>query len=136
VLDTARRVLRSCCALAFSLLLVGCGGAPSSGDLATRATETIELVFAGDYAAVRAEFDETLSASLSEEQLAESRAQFEDQFGTFQSMGEPEVLERGELTVVNVPLDMSEGEGEARVTYDAEGKITGLFLLRPGVPVP
>jgi hypothetical protein len=132
---TPRGVVRPHLVFALGLVLVACAG-QSPDELANRARETVERIFAGDYAAVRADFDETLSASLSEEQLAEARAQFEEEFGTFEGMGEPEVVERGELTVVNIPLDMSEGEGEARITYDAEGKIAGLFLLQPGVPVP
>ena len=129
-----RRGIPVALAMLIATSLAGCGG--GGGDLEERAKETVELIFAGDYAAVRADFDEALSATLSEEQLAATRAQFEEEFGTFESMGDPEVVERGELTVVNIPLQMSEGEGEARITYDSQGKIAGLFLLRAGVPVP
>lgn len=113
---------------------------PTSPDtgagLVDRAKEVVRDIFAGEYEAVRADFDETMLAEVSEDRIAQARANLEGELGTFESLGEPAVLERGELTVFNIPLLMSEGEGEARITYWDDGRIAGLYLLPRGVPVP
>ena len=77
-----------------------------------------------------------MEAKLSEEGLAEATSAYESTFGSFVSMGEPEIIKRGDLRVVNVPLEMSEDDGQARITFDAQDRIAGLYLLRTGVPVP
>ena len=104
--------------------------------LEAKAVVVVRDIFGGRYAEVRAEFDHTMLAALDEQQLVKARADYEDRFGTFEQMGPPEIVRRGDLTVINVPLRMSLGNGQARVTYDRDGKIAGLYLLRVGVPVP
>lgn len=90
----------------------------------------------GNTRPVRQYFDPTMEAKLSEDGLAEATSAYESTFGSFVSMGEPEIVNRAALRVVNVPLEMSEGEGQARITFDAQDRIAGLYLLRSGVPVP
>jgi hypothetical protein len=57
-------------------------------------------------------------------------------YGALKSQGTPEIFVRGSITVVNVPLTMENGPAQARVSFDPNGKIAGLFFLRTGVPVP
>jgi hypothetical protein len=108
----------------------------SSSDYARRAQTVVRDLMLGNYEAVRAQFNATMLASLSEQQLVVARTSFVATFGSFKSQGKPEVLERGNATVVNVPLTMEKGPAQARISFDADGKIAGLYLLRPGVPVP
>lgn len=103
---------------------------------AAKASRIVDEVVAGEFSKVRAEFDERMKAGLSEAKLREGWAQFQSIFGAYEGKGEPDVLERGDVTVVNVPLDMKLKPGEARITFDANGRIAGLFFLRTGVPVP
>jgi hypothetical protein len=121
--------------LLLASLAVACtgGGSPS---VESRAKEVVREIFSGQFAKVRADFDATMTARLSQQRLAKARTQFEGLFGTFASMGNPEIVKRGDLTVVNIPLHMAKGDGQARVTYDPQERIAGLFLLRSGVPVP
>ena len=104
--------------------------------LKNRAKVIVSNIFAGKYAPVRQYFDPTMEAELSEDGLAEATSAYESTFGSFVSMGEPEIVNRAALRVVNVPLEMSEGEGQARITFDARDRIAGLYLLKSGVPVP
>ena len=109
----------------------GLRGARAAAD----ASEVVRDIFAGRYRNVTEHIDETMKEGLSEESLAAARREYEDLFGTFVSMGAPELLERGSFTVINIPLHMSEREGQARITYDERNQIVGLYLLRLGVPV-
>ena len=121
--------------LCVSILGAACSGGGSDG-LETRAQGVVRDLFGGRYADVRAGFDGVMLAALSEQGLAEARLKFEDRFGRFISMGDPEAIDRGDLTVIDIPLHMAHGDGQARVTYEKDGKVAGLYLLRTGVPVP
>lgn len=127
--------------IGFVVITLGaaCGGADRPMDdsaLKERARVIVSNIFAGKYAPVRQYFDPTMEAKLSEDGLSDARSAYESTFGSFVSMGEPEIVGRPGFRVVNVPLEMSEGEGQARITFDAQDRIAGLFLLRTGVPVP
>jgi hypothetical protein len=85
---------------------------------------------------VTAGFDSTMRQHLSQEDMAANWAAYQAQFGDYQSHGEPEDLTRGEITVVNVPLEMAHAPGQFRIAFHADGQIAGVFLLRTGVPTP
>jgi Protein of unknown function (DUF3887) len=72
---------------------------------------------------------------LSAEQVAASWAAYQKQFGNYQSHGDPADVPRGALTVVDVPLTMERLPGLFRVTFDPDGHIAGLFLLKSGTPI-
>jgi uncharacterized protein DUF3887 len=80
-------------------------------------------------------FDDAMQQRLSADQVAASWAAYQQQFGNYQSHGEPADVPRGALTVVDVPLTMERGPGLFRVTFDPDGHIAGLFLLKSGTPV-
>ena len=126
--------------LAFLLIAFGSAcfddGSTDDSALKERARGIVTKIFAGDYASVRQSFDRTMEAKLSEAELAEATWAYESTFGSFVSMGEPEIVNRADLRVVNVPLEMSKDDGQARITFDAQDRIAGLYLLRTGVPVP
>jgi hypothetical protein len=127
--------------LAFGALVAGCGsedadGRVSDSALVSTSREVVNDVVAGRYAEVRALFDETMKAQLSEQKMDEAWKQFVTLFGEFQRQGSAEVVKSGGFDVVNIALLMTKREGQARVTFDADGKIAGLFFLRTDVPVP
>jgi len=80
-------------------------------------------------------FDDTMRQRLSADQVAASWAAYQKQFGNYQSHGDPADIPRGALTVVDVPLTMERGPGLFRTTFDPDGHIAGLFLLKSGTPV-
>lgn len=82
---------------------------------------------------VRREFDDTMSAQLDENKLAEGRRQVADMVGAYEGMGEPYVHPVGELTTVNLPLRFEAGDMVGQVTYRPDGRVAGLFIRLPGV---
>ena len=81
------------------------------------------------YDAVAADFNEVMTEKLPPDQLAPVWAQLIGTVGAYQQMGEPVVTQRGDLTVVDVPMTFEAAEMKVRVAYDRDGKIGGLFVL-------
>ena len=56
--------------------------------------------------------------------------------GAFEGFGEGEPFVRriGDHTVVDVPLRYEAGDMKARVAFDADEKVAGLFILAPETP--
>jgi hypothetical protein len=90
----------------------------------------------GDDSAVTARFDETTKEKLSAAALGQAWTSYQQLLGPYQSHGDPEDVARGELTVVNVPLQMQHEPGQFRLTVHPDGTVAGVFLLKEGVPVP
>jgi Protein of unknown function (DUF3887) len=80
---------------------------------------------------IAADFDETMRSQLPLEKLGEVRAQLADLVGRYENSGEPFARLIGKYTVVDVPLSFEAGEMNGRVSYDKDGKISGLFVLVP-----
>jgi hypothetical protein len=85
---------------------------------------------------VTAGFDPVMQQRLSAEQVAAAWSAYQQQFGNYQAHGDPADVERGEFTVVDVPLTMAHGPGLFRVAFHQDGHIAGLFVLKAGTPVP
>ncbi|MFD9408137.1 DUF3887 domain-containing protein [Streptomyces sp. NPDC059989] len=100
------------------------------------ATQTLDDIVNGNYAAATAHFDATMRKALPPDALAEAWKTYQDQFGRYQSHGDPKDVAVGEFTMVNVPLRMEKHPGEFRVTFHEDGTIAGLWFLAPGAPVP
>jgi hypothetical protein len=102
-----------------------------------QAQQILDSIVRGDFNSATAHFDRTMQQRLSPEALASAWAQYQHQFGAYQSHGDPQDVPRADLTVVNIPLKMATLPGEFRVTFhDNDGTVAGLFFLRTGVPVP
>lgn len=97
----------------------------------------IDAISRGDFDAATVEFDSALRKKLPASKLSANWATYQQQFGTYQSHGNPERVQRGDLTVVNVPLQMQTTPGQFRVSFrDKDGKVAGLWFLKAGEPVP
>ncbi|MGB2941178.1 MAG: DUF3887 domain-containing protein [Candidatus Dormiibacterota bacterium] len=103
--------------------------------LDTKAATVVTQLNSKDFAAIRAHFDPTMMATLSEAELATSWRTFQEDFGQFKSAEAPTHTNRGELIVEQVTVHMANRDGEVRVTYHPDQTIAGLFFLRPGVPL-
>ena len=88
---------------------------------------------AGQWETLRKSFDERMLVALSEELLAQTDASITDQVGELISNGEPSTKSSGEHLVVDIPLEFERGQLKFRVSLDASGKVSGLFLLNPEV---
>ena len=139
------RLIRSILVLALiSAVLAACPGGSSTSDdqvapgqLELRATDVVRQLVDQDFAAIRADFDETMLEDLSEEGLRQTLAELEAQWGQLEGKeGDPEVVPREEFTVINVPVQFERRSAQVRVAFRQDGRIAGLFILKPGVPVP
>ncbi len=139
--EQSRHQRRSTVAAAITALGIGValGAAPvaTAADAPDQvALTTIDDIAAGNYAAVTARFDPELQKRLSPKALQQVWDGYQRTFGAYQSHGGPEDTPRGDLTVVNVPLQMDRMPGQFRVKIHPDGTIAGVYFLREGVPVP
>jgi hypothetical protein len=111
----------------------GPAGAPSPED--RLGLETLDAIVQGDFPGAAARFDTTMQQQLPPEGLEAAWTTYQQQFGSYQSHGDPEDVAVGDLTVVNVPLQMEREPGQFRVTFHGDGSIAGLYFLKEGVPV-
>ncbi len=137
----SRHQRRSTVAAAIAALGIGValGAAPAAtaADAPDQvAMTTIDDIAAGNYAAVTARFDPELQKRLSPKALQQVWDGYQRTFGAYQSHGGPEDTLRGDLTVLNVPLQMDRMPGQFRVKIHPDGTIAGVYFLREGVPVP
>lgn len=142
-----RRVFALSGVLAISLISAECSGASSassnsvaSGPFAAQAEQVIIDLAAGNYQAVWAMFRPSLQAQLSVAALANAwqvfQEQFQEQFGSYKSHGTPELIPVGSLDVEQAPMHMARGTEEARITFQQNGMIAGLYFLKSGAPPP
>jgi hypothetical protein len=89
-----------------------------------------------EFTAVTATFDHRMKEALSAQRLCSAWGDYRKEFGAYGSHGDPEQLQRGDLTVVNIALRMEKQPGQFRVTFHPDGTVAGLYFLRSGVPVP
>jgi hypothetical protein len=109
-------------------------GAPMAAsiqpDTTARGVELLVNLVEGSYAAVRHDFDQTMTNAVPDDSaVAAIWAQVAALVGSYERMGEPFTHQLGDYTAVDVPLEFEAGELTARVAYDATGKVAGLRLL-------
>jgi hypothetical protein len=96
---------------------------------AERAIELLAECAAGRWKQVRRDFSDTMLAALDAAGIAAVWARVVGSVGRYERMGEPFVRQAGDLTVVDVPLHFEAGECLGQVSYDADWKVAGLYLL-------
>lgn len=89
----------------------------------------------GRYDAVAAAgFDATMAEQLPADKLAAAWAQIVGMVGEYQGLDEPFVRQQGDYTVVDVPMRFEASEMKGRVAFNAEGQVSGLYILNPDTP--
>ena len=109
---------------------------PAPGQDDNRALKMLDAIIQGDFAGARTHFDSVMQEKLSCQRLSSAWADYQQTLGSYQSHGDPQDVSRGDFTVVNISLQMSQLPGQFRVTFHDDGSVAGLFFLRAGVPVP
>lgn len=99
------------------------------------ALSTLDEIVRGDYPAAAAEFNPTLQKLLPVKALQESWDVYQRTFGAYQSHGEPAIIPRDNLSIVNVPLQMQQRPGQFRLAVAPDGTISSVKFLKEGVPV-
>jgi Protein of unknown function (DUF3887) len=104
-------------------------------DLAAKAAAITDLLGATNWPAVRADFDATMTAQLSEAKLAEMWNGLVAQLGTYKSRGAPVETPKDNIhKVFDTPMQFERGEMKGRLAFNADGTIAGLFILVPNAP--
>ena len=105
-------------------------------DAAERAVEIVTAVLDGRMDEARQSFNAEVLAAFTDEVRANGLATVTGLVGAFEGFGagEPFVRRIGDHTVVDIPLRYEAGDMKARVAFDADEKIAGLFILAPEAP--
>ena len=102
-------------------------------DAAHRARQIAEAVIDGRMDEARAHFNAQVLEALTDDVRGDALAAVAGLVGAFEGFGEGEPFVRriGDHTVVDMPLRYEGGEMKARVAFDADEKVAGLFILTP-----
>jgi hypothetical protein len=121
-------------ALPASQALAGaCGGGPIDTPDAMASHVVLDINYGIDtpdaLAYAEAQFDPALSAVMPQAALANSWRAYQEPRGAFQSIGEMSDEVRGELTVVQVPVQFANGAGVVQVSVHSDLTVAGLAFL-------
>src|SRR5271170_1198423 len=107
-------------------------GAPMSTEIAPGVTDRAVTIVAclaeGRWEEARQDFNAKMSEALDAGRMAEAWARMASLVGGYEGMGEPFAHRVADHTVVEIPLRFEAGEATARVVFDEEGKVAGLWL--------
>ena len=102
--------------------------------LERRSIEILGQIRDADWDAVIADWDDTMRAKLPIQQLAEVWQQVSSQAGPLQALGRPSIVRRGPYRIAEVPLAFEHGPMKARITFNHDESVGGLFILLPDAP--
>ena len=100
--------------------------------LAERASEIVQQIDRGDWAALTADWNGVMRSELSRERLEKVWHGLTASAGPLQGMGRPSVKRKGPYRIAEVPLVFEHGPMRASITFDHDDRVAGLFLLPPG----
>lgn len=105
-------------------------------DAAGRARSIAEAVLEGRMDDARPYFNAQVLEAFTDEVRGDGLATVAGLVGAFEGFGdgEPFVRRIGDHTVVDIPLRYEAGEMKARIAFDADEKVAGLFILTPEAP--
>ncbi|GIP19222.1 hypothetical protein J40TS1_48640 [Paenibacillus montaniterrae] len=112
------------------VLLAGCGSKVDDSTAQTyisKAEEVVQMLNNGEYESITEQFDDTMKASLSAEQLAELEPLLTAS-GEFKAIEKQSVEEKDGMKIVVLIANYSEEKRIFTITYDANDKIAGLFI--------
>lgn len=99
--------------------------------LAHRAIEMIQQIRDGKWRAARSDWTEQMRAELPRARLESVWTGLRETAGTVQAIGRPVVLRKGPFRIADVPLAFEHGPMTARVSFDHDERVAGLFFLLP-----
>src|SRR5579875_2434921 len=102
--------------------------------LAARAAEVVGQVDRAAWEQVTADWDEVMRGELGVDRLADGWQKITASAGPMQTIGHSSVVRKGPYRIADVPLIFEHGPMKARVVFNHEDKISGLFVLLPDAP--
>ena len=105
-------------------------------DAAERANAIVAAVLDGRMDEARQSFNAQVTEAFTDEVRGSALATVAGLVGAFEGFGEGEPFVRriGDHTVVDLPLCYEAGDMKARVSFDQDEKVAGLFILAPNTP--
>jgi hypothetical protein len=105
-------------------------------DAAQRAVAIVTAVLEGRMDEARQSFNAQVLEAFTDEVRGDGLATVTGLVGAFEGFGEgmPFVRRIGDHTVVDIPLRYEAGDMKARVAFDTDEKVAGLFILAPETP--
>ncbi|MFI6662427.1 DUF3887 domain-containing protein [Streptomyces sp. NPDC050523] len=105
-------------------------------DAAPRALTIVKAVLDGRMDEARQSFDAQVLEAFTDEARLNGLATVTGLVGAFEGFGEDEPFVRriGDHTVVDIPLRYEAGDMKARVAFDTDEKVAGIFILAPETP--
>jgi Protein of unknown function (DUF3887) len=105
-------------------------------DAAERAVKIVTDVLDGRMDQARPSFNAEVLAAFTDEVRGNALATVAGLVGAFEGFGQddPFVRRIGDHTVVDIPLRYEAGDMKARVAFDADEKVAGIFILPPETP--
>ena len=105
-------------------------------DAAERAVEIVTAVLDGRMDEARQSFNAEVLAAFTDQVRGDGLATVTGLVGAFEGFGESEPFVRriGDHTVVDIPLRYEAGDMKARVAFDTDEQVAGLFILTPETP--
>jgi hypothetical protein len=105
-------------------------------DAAERAVAIVSAVLDGRMDEARQSFNTQVLEAFTDEVRGDGLATVTGLVGAFEGFGEgdPFVRRVGDHTVVDVPLRYEAGDMKARVAFDTDEKVAGIFILPPETP--
>ncbi|MEV8523923.1 DUF3887 domain-containing protein [Streptomyces sp. NPDC052000] len=105
-------------------------------DAAERAVEIVTAVLEDRMAEARRSFNAQVLEAFTDEVRGSGLATVTGLVGAFEGFaeGEPFVRRIGDHTVVDIPLHYEAGDMKARVAFDTDEKVAGIFILAPDTP--
>jgi hypothetical protein len=105
-------------------------------DAAERATTIVTAVLEGRMDEARQSFNTQVLEAFTDEVRGDALATVTGLVGAFEGFGEAEPFVRriGDHTVVDIPLRYEAGDMKARVAFDTDEKVAGIFILAPDTP--
>ncbi|HTU29520.1 MAG TPA: DUF3887 domain-containing protein [Solirubrobacteraceae bacterium] len=102
--------------------------------LAARAVEVVGQVDAAAWDEVTADWDEVMREELGVDQVADAWRKITASAGALRTIGHSSVTRKGPFRIAEVPLIFEHGPMKARVVFNHDDKISGLFVLLPDAP--
>lgn len=96
--------------------------------IVTEATRVLELLRAGDAAAIHILCTDKMKAALPEEQLSGLWKGIEGQFGPFKGVSDTSTSSKDSLEIVALVCDFEKGSLQASLAFEPSGKLAGLFF--------
>ena len=104
-------------------------GTPFSPDAAgVAAVNLVDMLSTGNFAGVVDLFDATMKAALPESRLKQTWTGLAQQVGTFKNQGETRADTQLGYTVIYVPCTFEHSTLNAKVVFNSEGQVAGLFF--------